>query len=112
MINRSAVVVRYAQPFLDWAATLEGPTVQPALDDEPTVYLVPPFDDEEEGLEVLEIAYPLLFERELDNWYTDESCWPADRDLAMFRAWFRIEMFPVLMDICEGAIGEETPPEA
>ena len=108
MLNRSAVSIRPAQPFIDWAAGLEGPTVVPSLDDEPTVYLVPPFDDEAQGLEVLEEAYPVLFERELFGWYEDETCWPADRDFTMFRAWFQIELLPILEDVCEGPIVDES----
>jgi membrane protein len=46
MLNRSAVVVRPAQPFVEWFAGLGLEGAPPRLDDEPTVYLVPPFDDE------------------------------------------------------------------
>ena len=111
MINRSAIVLRHAQPFIDWVAALPGAEVLPSLDDEPTVYLVPPFDDPASALEVLESAYALLFEGELYDWDTDEASWPADRDLEMFRAWFRVELLPVLTDICQGEIVEENATE-
>lgn len=111
MINRSAVVLRHAQPFIDWVAALEGQAVLPSLEDPPSVYLVPPFDSEEQALEVLDRAYPVLFERALDGWCTDDALWPADRDFAMFRTRFQIQLLPILEDICEGEIVEESPPE-
>lgn len=111
MLNRSAVSLRPAQPFIDWVATLEGPTAVPSLDDEPTVYLVPPFDDEEQGREILVEAFPVLFERELYGWWTDEARWPPDRDLAMFHAWFQVDLLPVLEDVCEGPIVDESEVE-
>ncbi len=118
MINRSAVVVRPAQPFIEWVANLAGATALPRVDDEPTVYLVPPFDDEAQGLAMLEEAFPALFERELNGWCTDDALWPADRDYRMFRAWFQIVLLSRLEDVCEGGIVDESelddaaPPDA
>jgi hypothetical protein len=108
MLNRSAVVVRPAQPFIDWVAGLEGPTVLPSETDEPTVYLVFPFDDAAQGLAVLEKVYPRLFESELYGWHTDARAWPKRRTFAMFRQWFRFELLAVLEDACKGAIVEES----
>jgi hypothetical protein len=108
MLNRSAVVVRPAQPFIDWVAGLEGPTVLPSETDEPTVYLVFPFDESAQGLAVLEQVYPRLFESELYAWCTDERAWPRRRTFAMFRRWFLLELLAVLEDACEGAIVDES----
>jgi len=108
MLNRSAVVVRPAQPFIEWVASLDFATSPPRLDDEPTVYLVPPFDDEAQGLAMLKEAYPVLFERELYGWCTDEATWPADRSYGMFRLWFQIVLLSMLEDVCQGEIAEET----
>lgn len=112
MLNRSAVVVRPAQPFVEWFAGLGLEGAPPRLDDEPTVYLVPPFDDEAQGLAMLMEAHGVLFDRELYTWCDDEARWPANRDYAMFRRWFQVVLLSHLEDVCEGPVEEEAPPDA
>jgi hypothetical protein len=108
MLNRSAVVVRPDQPFIDWLAGLGGPTILPSEADEPTVYLVDPFDDAEQGMAVLETVYPRVFDRELYAWHTDKRAWPRRRTFSMFCEWFRFELLAVLEDTCPGEILDES----
>ena len=52
MINRSAIVVRPAQPFLDWLHRVDPTSAQLTLEDlrrEPTIYLLPEWETAEEG---------------------------------------------------------------
>ena len=107
MINRSVLMVRPKQPFLDWAAGLDDSGVLPEVDGERTVYLIPSFEMDEEAWEMMEEIYPLVFENELFGWHTDESAWPKDRDFAMFRDWFSIEFHSVVEDLCAYEILEE-----
>ena len=54
MINRSAIVVRPGQPFLDWLHRVDSTSAHLTLDDlqlEPTIYLLPECDSKEEALE-------------------------------------------------------------
>ena len=51
-INRSAVVVIPAQPFLDWLHEVDPKSAQLTLNDlrdEPTIYLLPEYDTAEEA---------------------------------------------------------------
>jgi hypothetical protein len=51
-INRSAVVVIPAQPFLDWLHQADPTSAHLSLNDlslEPTIYLLPDYDTEEEA---------------------------------------------------------------
>ena len=49
-----------------------------------------------------------LFEFQLAAWTDDESSWPAARDLKTFRAWFRIDVHSVVVDVADDDIeGEE-----
>jgi hypothetical protein len=49
-----------------------------------------------------------LFEFQLSAWTDDEASWPATRDLATFRAWFRIDIHSVVVDVGDDDIeGEE-----
>jgi len=50
-IKRSAVIVIPAQPFLDWLHRVDPTSAELKLEDlrrEPTIYLLPEYDTEEE----------------------------------------------------------------
>ena len=100
MLNRSAVMVRPKQPFLDWAAQTNGSDSRPDRDDERVVYLIPEYDDEQEAWELVEEVYAEIFESELYGWHTDESAWLQQRDFAMVRQWFDIELNSSVEDLC------------
>ena len=56
-INRSAVVVIPAQPFLDWLHQADPTSAQLSLNDlrkEATLYLLPEYDTEEEARQHLQ----------------------------------------------------------
>lgn len=100
MLNRSAVVVRPKQPYIDWALGLDDSGLAPTADDERAVYLIPEYDDDVEAMEILSQAYDIIFEAELDAWHTDESAWPKNRTFAMFREWFEVEFHSMVDDLC------------
>lgn len=106
MLNRSAVVVRPRQPFLDWIRSveeLELPDVTLAELDK-TLYLVPDYEDLEDAEKVLELVCEEIFCRELSGWYADEETWPQDRSLEVFRQWFDVEHFDLVEDVAAGPI--------
>jgi hypothetical protein len=107
MINRSVVMVRPKQPFLDWVAGLDDSGLLPEVDGETTVYLMPNFDTHEDAWEMIEEIYPAVFENELWGWHTDEAEWPKDRDFATFQEWFAIEVHSVVEDLCDYEILDE-----
>ncbi len=100
MLNRAAIIVRPDKPFLDWAAALDDSGGVPDPSDEPIVYLVPGYNDDEEAQSILKKAYSLIFEDELFDLSPDESAWPGDRSFAVFRKWFKVEMHSVVEDLC------------
>lgn len=100
MINRSAVLVRPAQPFIDWALTLDDSGLAPATSGEAALYLIPEYQDEVEALELLAEAFDIIFDCELEGWHTDESAWPRNRTFAMFRDWFTFEFHSLVEDLC------------
>lgn len=104
MLNRAALIVRPKQLFLDWAAGLDDSGLVPDVDGEKTVYLVPEFESDEEGLRVLKRVYAEIFERELDGWHTDPSAWPQKRDFKTFQQWFSIELHSVVEDVVDDAL--------
>jgi hypothetical protein len=91
IINRVAIMVKPAQPFLDWLHRADPTSAHLTLDDlrrEPTIYLVPESDHEDEALEFLDQNAAEIFEEHLDGWYRVPASWPPTRDLATFRRWF------------------------
>jgi len=81
-INRSAVAVLPAQPFLDWLHQADPTSAHLSLNDlrlEPTLYLLPEYHTEEEAHQHLQRRCREIFEEQLDGWYRAPTAWPADR---------------------------------
>jgi hypothetical protein len=107
MLNRGVLIVRPKQPYIDWAAQVDDSGVVPDPEGEKTVYLIPEFESDEEGWEILEDVYAEVFERELDEWHTDESAWPQNRTFEVFKKWFDIELHSVVEDLCAYGIEDD-----
>lgn len=106
-INRSSIVVKPRQPFLDWARSHDEDNEDLTLDnvrDDPTVYLIPDLWDNTEPNLVLEWCHSLVFDVELASWHTDPEAWPPDRDLRMFLEWFEVEFHSMCYDLCDDPI--------
>jgi len=105
-IDRSLIVVKPKQPFLDWAQTVdyqEGLTLEQVREDA-TAYLIPEPWDKDEQAEILKWCYEFIFEAELESWYTDPDLWPQHRDLETFREWFDVEFHSLVFDLCDEPI--------
>ena len=103
MLNRSAVIVKPRQPYLEWAKRddAEGlaETVFKTFHEEPTVYLLPEYEDPATQQEVLEEFWRGLFDAMLEVWVTDEAYWPKNRTFEMFREWFEVQMSSIVQDL-------------
>ena len=103
MINRSALVVKPAQPFLDWLHAVDPTSAQLTMEDltrEPTIYLLPEWETEEEAIEHLAEVSREIFEEQLNGWYRVPSLWPEDRELNAFLRWFDCSFHSVVVDVC------------
>lgn len=109
MINRTAVVIKPRQPFLEWInntpqLNLSSPvTMEELLEDCDTI-LLPDTDSLEEAHELLEPLKPDLFSVQLDGWLRDPSAWPQDRSAAVFDQWFALEVHSMVLDLVEEPI--------
>lgn len=101
MLNRSVLILRYKQPFVDWINAADpSPTDTIALteaNEDNTAYLVP-VEDEAELAEWLAVNGEILFEEELNEWYTDEALWPQDRSFSLLKKWCAFELHTVVRD--------------
>jgi hypothetical protein len=105
-VNRSLIIIRPKQPFLDWAQTLDGDksfTLE-QLSEDSTAYLIREIYDYADEEELLESSYDILFEKQLAAWWTNEAAWPEARSLKMFLEWFEVEFHSLLFDLVEGPI--------
>jgi hypothetical protein len=113
VVNRTAVTLVGAKPFIDWTLNTEGDVNKGAV----TVaraktfgsaFLLPEFELEEDVQEWIEDNASWLFEFQLSSWTDDEATWPVTRDLKTFRDWFRIDIHNVVVDVADDEIeGEE-----
>ena len=111
MINRSAIILIKKQPFLDWLKGLPDPVREELslseLNEDATVYLLPDWNDDTERDELVREGYDVMFEQELEGWWTDESAWPKNRGLSVFRAWFDVRHHSMLVDLVDGPLEDD-----
>lgn len=105
MINRAAIILKYKLPAVQWINEVDPYEETPEIsleeaNHERTVYLISDQDAEDEATvqKWILLNYEVLFETELEGWYTDESLWPSERSLALFYEWFEVECHTVIDD--------------
>lgn len=107
-INRSALLVRPKEPYLTWAANVDdGAEDVDVLSGKTSVYLVAQDPDEREESAPIEDYSGMIFEAELEAWYTDENRWPKVRNHATFLEWFDVEAKSLVWDLERSPIGAE-----
>lgn len=108
-LNRFALIVRPAGPFVEWAASVFEEKVEDVRQDlwdaEPSVYLLP----ESSAADIhhptfLKAHWRAIFKEELEGWSLEPKSWPSDRTEAMFRAWFRLELATIVYEHGKGPI--------
>ncbi len=113
VVNRTAVTVTGARPYLDWMRTCDADAHKGAITVSParvygTAFLLPEFELEEDLQEWIEENAAWIFEFQLAAWTEDEAAWPTVRDLKTFREWFRVDVHSAVVDIADDDIeGEE-----
>jgi hypothetical protein len=106
-VNRSAFVVIPKQPMLDWLNFVDPdgePMTLAAMQEEPSVYLIPELVSEEALAIYLGSASKAIFEEQLNAWITDDTLWPPDRSFEVFARWFAVSYHPFVFDACDGPL--------
>lgn len=113
VVNRTAVTITGAQPYIDWmrrhdADAAKGTLTVARAKPYGTAFLLPEFELEEDVQEWVEENASWLFEFQLEAWTDDQSVWPQTRNLKAFREWFRIDVHNIVVDMADDDIeGEE-----
>jgi hypothetical protein len=98
-INRSAVILKPQQPFIDWYFNLNPDDDLDFEEDlkETNIYLV---DDKIDDVEKwLKKKFDKFFMMELDEWCSDKKEWPQKRNYKMFKQWFQVDVSTMLYDL-------------
>jgi hypothetical protein len=78
-IDRSLMVVKPKQPFFDWVQSVdyEQDLTLEYVREDSSAYLIPQLWEDSEQPAILEWCYELVFEAELESWYTDPELYCA-----------------------------------
>ena len=90
------------QRFLEWLQFVDSTNADLTLDEvqhDPSVYLLPSFESDEERDEALGAVCNEIFEDQLEAWYTNRAEWPADRSLEVFSRWFEVRFHSMVSDL-------------
>jgi hypothetical protein len=113
VVNRTAVSVTGAQPYIDWTRKTDADADKGMLTvararPYGSAFLLPEFELEEDVQEWIEENASWIFEFQLEAWTDDQSTWPQIRDVRTFREWFRIDIHSLVVDVADDDIeGEE-----
>ncbi|OOP57279.1 MAG: hypothetical protein AYP45_03695 [Candidatus Brocadia carolinensis] len=103
-VNRTALVLKPRQPFHDWLLRVEPEEDFLGELKEGDVYLLPGYEDVSQMQNWLKRNYDAIFTDQLNNWYTDETLWPQNRTMKMFKDWFEYSLFTMVLDTQRGGI--------
>ena len=105
-INRSLVILRHRQPFLDWLMSADPNPPKHLtladLEEDSDAFLIPgepTVANQAEAVKWVEKRWSVLFEHVLSDWLTDEELWPQNRTLKLFRQWFTVEYRSMVWDL-------------
>ncbi|MBV8046000.1 MAG: VacJ [Paludibacterium sp.] len=110
-VNRSVIILRPKQPFLDWLQSLPG-ELDPALTltelrENGNAILVPAVDRLDELHEFLSQHCLALFEAELADWCEEDRLWPQPLTPTLFAQWFDVGVHGVVTDLVEEPLERE-----
>ena len=103
-LNRTAMLLIPKKPFLDWLNNVDPadePLTLENLCDDSNVFLIPQFNDDADTYKWIEKHWDVLLDHMLLEWMVDETTWPENRSLAMFREWFDIEIHTMAWDLAK-----------
>ncbi len=72
-----------------------------------TCYLLPEYSYDTEEEDLLADFYDLIFEEQLNGWWTEKSAWPENRDLTLFKEWFDVEFHSAVLDLVDAPLEHE-----
>ena len=109
-INRTAVIIKPKQPFVDWINSVSDDSCNYTLEQisrENITFLIPEYDSPVVSKNYIKTNYEMIFEFELWGWITAEELWPKNRNWKMFNKWFDIKINSEVFDLVDRDIEKE-----
>ncbi|MBL7153177.1 MAG: hypothetical protein ISS79_05635 [Phycisphaerae bacterium] len=109
-INRTGVIVRPKQLFVDWLNSLPDDDTNYTLERISTdnlTFLIPEYVSPDGAVDYIRKKHSLIFEWVLWGWITAEEYWPKKRNWKMFNDWFDLEVNSEVFDLVDGDIEKE-----
>ncbi len=96
-INRSAIILKPLEPFLDWCSKFYPDCNFEDELNETNVYLIDDTIDDVENW--LKKKFDKIFMMELDSWCSNKKEWPQKRNYKMFNLWFQVRISDMIFDL-------------
>jgi hypothetical protein len=93
-IDRTAIIIKPLQPFLDWATNLYPNEIEGIA--ETRTYLIS--EDIDDVSAWLTKKFNQIFEFELESWHLNKKEWPQKRNYKMFKEWFQVDISTMIYD--------------
>lgn len=114
MLNRAVLILRYKEPAVRWINEADpypdgGEVTVEGANRECTVYLISDeVADTPQKLRMwVQDNFRMLFESELEGWYTEPALWPQPLTMKLFDAWFSVECHSMVFDTVGGPIVDD-----
>lgn len=102
-INRSAIIIKPLQPFLDWGSNLYPNDLE--VMKETKTYLIS--EDIDDIGAWLKKKFDKIFVFELATWHSDKKKWPQKRNYKMFQEWFQVDVSILIFDFERKPVSKE-----
>ena len=106
-VDRSAVVLKPTQKFLDWLKSTDENMPELTLEQirsNCSVFLEPEFDTTEAVVGYFDERYRQIFEAEVSSWEVPQEHWPQDMGLQAFWEFFDVEIHDMVLDMDDADI--------
>ena len=106
-VDRSAVVLKPTQKFLDWLKSTDENMPELTLEQirsNCSVFLVPEFDTPEAVVGYFDERYRQIFEAEVSSWEVPQTHWPHAMGLQAFWEFFDVEIHDMVLDMDDADI--------
>ncbi len=105
-VNRCVVIARVKQPFIDWLKSLPDSTdvTIDKVNVDSAAYLLPEYEETGHSLNILEHYFDIIFEEQLESWWTNEKDWPKNRDFKTFLKWFDVKFHSLVFDLVDAPL--------
>ena len=107
LVDRTAVVLKPTEVFLDWLnknLEKEGEPIELTLSQVQSnsrIFLLPAVVSPEAAMALIGEHYQQIFELEVATWFEEQDYWPENQDLATFWEFFELEVSDEVIDLVD-----------